>query len=459
MTNCTPFDPSQYQYVRFVGKGTATGLDPTYDITDQSEIFKGSYIDNNGNIETPWTVLEEDDHRYVGTLWNYQLVTGGGSPRLYDATLNTSAGYHEFEFGGLRKTRWTPAVNFYDHVDQDVPGGPQIGTGHGVPWRANVTVTTNGLQGGYGSSLAGIGDLGSKELGLANPLGTLTDIPLFAVRSLASLRNTGTPSGLYPEVDDSITLTIEGKWEFSNDQVTVEATWLGTNDAGEDLECLPEISPGCPSLPYNPTWLSNPCPKLSVPIGVELNCPELAGPPEPGVLPPSTTNDTRWCVAVIDEDSVQGFNTNTAQWTSFRANYPNRVHFVLEASRQDNGTNCTNRSIVHSQITLVNGQTSSLYVPDNYKAELDTVYANWIPVNRDLGGSCVDDWYTLIGAGNLPENAKLALFIDNSGSMTTSTVQASYNLFVSKLSARNIDFFVVENTSENWIHTFNSDFV
>ena len=88
MTNCTPFDPSQYQYVRFVGKGTATGLDSTYDITDQSEIFKGSYIDNNGNIETPWTVLATGDHRYVGTLWNYQLTTGGGSPRLYDASVN-----------------------------------------------------------------------------------------------------------------------------------------------------------------------------------------------------------------------------------------------------------------------------------------------------------------------------------------------------------------------------------
>lgn len=455
---CTMFDPSQYQYVRFVGKGTATGLDPIHDLTDKSEIFYGYYIDDNGNIETPWTVLDEGGSRTVGGLWNYQLVAGGGSPRLYDATTNTTNGYDEWDFGGIRKTIWTPAVNFYDHIDEDIPGGPQIGTGNGVPWRANVTATTNGLKGGYGSSLAAIGDLGVNG-GLPNPLQTFTSQPAFSVRAQASLRNTGTDSGLYPEVGDSITLTIEGHWEFSNDQVTVEATWLGTNDAGDDLECLPEISPGCPSLPYNPTWLSNPCPKLSVPIGVELNCPELAGPPEPGVLPPSTTNDTRWCVAVIDEDDSQGFNTNTAQWTLLRANYPHRIHFVLEASRQDDGINCSNRSIVYSGKTTVNGQTSTLNVPDNYKEELDTIYANWIPVNRDFGGSCADDWYTLIGAEVLPANAKLALFIDNSGSMTTSTVRASYDLFVSKLSARNIDFFVVENTSENWINTFNSDFV
>ena len=254
MTNCTPFDPSQYQYVRYVGKGTATGLDPVYDLSGDflSEIFKGSYIDDAGNIETPWTVLEENDHRYVGTLWNYQLVVGGGAPRLYDASMNVTNGYHEFEFGGLRKTRWTPAVNFYDHIDQDIPGGPQIGTGHGVPWRANVTVTTNGLQGGYGSTLAAIGDLGSIG-NLANPLGTFSDTPLFAVRSLASLHNTGTDSGLYPEVDDSITLTIEGHCEFSNDQVTVAATWLGTNDDGEDLECLPETPPTTGCTLFDPT--------------------------------------------------------------------------------------------------------------------------------------------------------------------------------------------------------------
>lgn len=135
------------------------------------------------------------------------------------------------------------------------------------------------------------------------------------------------------------------------------------------------------------------------------------------------------------------------------------MHFVLEASRQTDGSNCSNRSTVsYAEKTRVNGHPSMLQVPDNYKADLTTIYANWIPVNRDLGGPCVDDWYTLIGADSLPDNAKLCLFIDNSGSMRTSTVQASYNLFVSKLAARNIDFFVVTNASENWIGTFNRSF-
>jgi len=281
--SCTPFDPSQYQYVRYVGKGSRTGGGPHLHcgISEPSEVFYGNYIDSEGNIETPWTVLNEGGYRTVGGLWNYQLVYGGGSPRLYDASVNKTNGYDEWEFGGLRVTEWTPAVNFYDHLDQDIPGGPQIGTGDGVPWRAYVTVTTNGLKGGYGSSTAAIGDLGPGS----NPLSTgNSGKPDFSVRDLLSLRNTNCDNlNIYPVSNYPITLTIEGHWEFSNDQVTVEATWSGVNDLGQDidyLECTGYDPTVCPNLLYNPTWLSNPCPHLPVPIGVELSCPELPGPPD-----------------------------------------------------------------------------------------------------------------------------------------------------------------------------------
>ena len=48
------------------------------------------------------------------------------------------------------------------------------------------------------------------------------------------------------------------------------------------------------------------------------------------------------------------------------------------------------------------------------------------------------------------------MFIDNSGSMTTGVVQASYDLLVSKLNARGITFITVENTSEDWISSFDT---
>ena len=81
-----------------------------------------------------------------------------------------------------------------------------------------------------------------------------------------------------------------------------------------------------------------------------------------------------------------------------------------------------------------------------------------VQVNRDNGNSALaSDWYTICGIDNLPDGSKIALFIDNSGSMTTTTIQASYNLLVSKLAAKNITIITVENGNEDWITPFLTD--
>lgn len=81
-----------------------------------------------------------------------------------------------------------------------------------------------------------------------------------------------------------------------------------------------------------------------------------------------------------------------------------------------------------------------------------------VQVSRDNGNtSLTSDWYTICGLDNLPEGSKIALFIDNSGSMTTSTVQASYNLLLSKLASKNITIITVENGSEDWVTPFLTD--
>ena len=80
-----------------------------------------------------------------------------------------------------------------------------------------------------------------------------------------------------------------------------------------------------------------------------------------------------------------------------------------------------------------------------------------VRVNRDGGNTAsVSDWYTICNLDQIPNGSKVALFIDNSGSMTTSTVQASYDLLVSKLNARGITFITVENSSEDWISSFDT---
>ena len=76
-------------------------------------------------------------------------------------------------------------------------------------------------------------------------------------------------------------------------------------------------------------------------------------------------------------------------------------------------------------------------------------------VNRDQGNVAnITDWYKICKIDDLPEGSSIALFIDNSGSMRTSTVQASYDAFIAKLNEKNITVTTVTNSSEDWITPF-----
>ena len=78
-----------------------------------------------------------------------------------------------------------------------------------------------------------------------------------------------------------------------------------------------------------------------------------------------------------------------------------------------------------------------------------------VQVNRDSGVAAnASDWYTICGLDNVPDNSSIALFIDTSGSMTMATIQASYDLLVSKLNARGITITSVTNSNEDWITPF-----
>ena len=80
-----------------------------------------------------------------------------------------------------------------------------------------------------------------------------------------------------------------------------------------------------------------------------------------------------------------------------------------------------------------------------------------IRVKRDNGNTAnVSDWYTICNLDKVPNNSKIALFIDTSGSMTMGNVQASYDLLVSKLNARGISFITVQNSQEDWISDFDT---
>lgn len=148
---------------------------------------------------------------------------------------------------------------------------------------------------------------------------------------------------------------------------------------------------------------------------------------------PLPTSLNRTCIAVIDECSRTQTTMNQS-WSQFRSNWPNRPFFLLHPLLQAKPF----RALLKEPVT--------------FKSDPLTTYSQ---VNRDGGSTnAASDWYTICQLDQLPDGSKLALFIDDSGSMRLSTVQASYNLFLQKIQARNMEIIVISNRTENWIEPF-----
>ena len=172
------------------------------------------------------------------------------------------------------------------------------------------------------------------------------------------------------------------------------------------------------------------------------------------------TNRNRTLVAVIDENqgAVGWMNDSRYHgplpnvdeaWSQFRAKWPDRPFYLLEPKGGWGGYSTP----------MPAGEESRIKIPQQFIDEvIGGVSAFYNQVNRDRGQVAqATDWYKLINGDALPEGAEIALFVDNSGSMTTAHVQASYNLFLEKLAARNIGIIVVEDFNEDWIGPFMGD--
>jgi len=167
----------------------------------------------------------------------------------------------------------------------------------------------------------------------------------------------------------------------------------------------------------------------------------------------SSTNANRWVVAVIDEDDDQQASTMSTQWTNFRNQFPDRCFHLLEPYVATYTINASNP----------NGINSHINIPLAFSNEFSAGTTFHARVNRD--GETTDgasDWWDLIGASVLPSGAKIGLCIDNSGSMTVTTVQASLDLFEQKAAAAgvtitpgngavNINYYCSSMNQEDWI--------
>ena len=172
-----------------------------------------------------------------------------------------------------------------------------------------------------------------------------------------------------------------------------------------------------------------------------------------------------WTLTKISGTVAQGdLNNPTALSGGISINSStNNVVSITKSLKRDYETETVAESV---RFDLKTGSTSGpvvasspiIYFIDTSKtpgSEADGLTFGPVQVNRDNGSAAnATDWYTICDLDNVPDGSSIALFIDGSGSMTQATVQASYELLVSKLAARNITITTVTNSQEDWITPF-----
>ena len=160
-----------------------------------------------------------------------------------------------------------------------------------------------------------------------------------------------------------------------------------------------------------------------------------------GVSPSDFTNNSLTGYFDINSSGVGTFNVTL---DSDRVTEGGEVFVV----RIRDGS--TTGAIVHTSVNITINDTSL-----SPGANANGLTFGPVQVNRDQGNSAnTSDWYDICSIDNLPSGSSIALFIDVSGSMTMSTIQASYDLLVQKLNAKGITITSVTNPNEDWITPF-----
>ena len=135
------------------------------------------------------------------------------------------------------------------------------------------------------------------------------------------------------------------------------------------------------------------------------------------------------CIAVIDEDDNKN---NTADWLTFRKDYPDRPFCLLVPFNPSyHGVGIPPRALSDPKFQVYN-------------------------VTRDEGSGPADNWFKLCGLEKVGStNVRfLGLFVDGSSSMYKSTVKNSYNTFLANATAANLTICEVYNSREDWITPF-----
>ena len=196
----------------------------------------------------------------------------------------------------------------------------------------------------------------------------------------------------------------------------------------------------------------------------------------------STTSANRWVIAVIDETggafgcagnssssvnypgpSHNGNCDVNGAWGEFRTLWPNRKFFLIEPAFDYGLSNQSDLTGLDQSIR----STSNILLPTAFVTEAQAgVKAVYIQSTRNSGGGT--NWWSKIGGSSLPSGAEVILWVDNSGSLNTSKVQAEYNAFKAAAAAANVtvtEVTTLTNTypggslfKEDWINPFDPDY-
>jgi ribosomal protein L31E len=147
---------------------------------------------------------------------------------------------------------------------------------------------------------------------------------------------------------------------------------------------------------------------------------------------PPAELDSSICISVIDEASP-GLKTQQADWDSFRKNYPQRKVYILDPGGRGGFKN---------------------RIPSGFNSNNNAFGP--IAVNRDDGKTDKrSDWFSICGLSGLPAGTVVSLSIDNSGSMRSKTVLASYTYFKQRCNAAGIVLVDTTFKGERFISTHN----
>ena len=143
------------------------------------------------------------------------------------------------------------------------------------------------------------------------------------------------------------------------------------------------------------------------------------------------------CIAIIDE-SDGGSTVSVAEWQEWRLSFPEREHYILQPT---------------STGIAITSDVMSTAVQAVYDSGFDD--GRLVQgVNRDDGVEADrSDWFGIVGL-QTGVDTRIGLFVDVSGSMTLSTVQASYDKFLSDCSTAGIQINPQTNAAEDWLEPF-----